>query len=150
MIEGQKFSYPGADAKPEQILQLAEQYRVAAEALRPLGRRSKPLSWAPYRFVAIHAIELHLNALLVAKGLTPASIRGMQHDLATRTDAAIIAGLGLRKRTALHLRSLSERREYLITRYDPALSAASEINRLAATLEEVSSKSTIIVNQTTA
>jgi len=84
---------------------------------------------------------------LLATGHPTARVRGLQHDLATRTDLAIAAGLNLRRRTILHLRGLSETREYLITRYDPGLSAASQLNRLAATLEEVAEKVTAIVKR---
>lgn len=147
-IEGQKFSYPGAVASPRQMLRLAQEYRRAAHALFPTGRRRQPLSRAPYRLVAIHAVELHLNALLLTTSLPTARIRGLQHDFATRTELAIAAGLNLRKRTILHLRGLSETREYLITRYDPSLTAASQLNRIAATLEEVAEKVTAIVKAT--
>ena len=145
-IEGQTFWYPGADADPVSLLKMAEQYRLAAHALRLLGRRREPVTFAPNRFVAIHAIELHLNALLRAKGHRPAAVRGMQHNLAARTDAAIAAGLVLKKRTAQHLRSLTQTREYLITRYDPDLSTASELTRLKATLDEVAAKAATIIN----
>lgn len=67
----------------------------------------------------------------------------MQHDLAERTDLAIASGLRLRSRTAAHLNALAENREYLVTRYGPELSGTiSQINRLEATLEEVSRKVT--------
>lgn len=144
-IEGQKFCYPGGDAKPADVLRLAQQYQLAAHALLPLGRRGQPLSYAPFRLVAIHAIELHLNALLLAKGHPSPKVRGMHHNLAARTAAAIGAGLVLRKRTTQHLRSLSETREYLVSRYDPELSTMSKINRLSATLEEVATKSAAII-----
>jgi len=146
-IEGQKFVYPGGDAKPDEVLRLARQYQLAAQALLSLGRRGQPLSHAPFRLVAIHAIELHLNALLLAKGHASSKVRGMQHNLAARTDAAIALGLVLRKRTAQHLRSLSETREYLVSRYDPGLSAMSKINRLSATLDEVATKTAAIICQ---
>lgn len=146
-IEGQKFSYPGAVASPWQVLSLAEEYRQAAHALLSTGCRGQPLSRVPYRLLAIHALELHLNALLLAAGHPTARVRGLQHDLATRTDLALSAGLNLRRRTILHLRGLSETREYLITRYDPGLSAASQLNRLAATLEEVAEKVRTIVKR---
>ena len=74
-------------------------------------------------------------------------MRALQHDFATRTELAIAAGLKLRRRTILHLRGLSETREYLITRYDPGLSAASQLNRLAATLEEVAEKVATMVKR---
>ena len=139
-IEGQRCFYPGAVATPGQVLSMAEQYRQAAHALLLTGRRRQPLSRAPYRLVAIHSLELYLNALLLGTGYPMAKVRGLQHDFATRTELAMAAGLKLRRRTILHLRGLSETREYLITRYDPGLSAASQLNRLAATLEEVAEK----------
>ena len=145
-VEGQKF-YPGAVATPSQMLSLAEEYRQAARALLPTGRPGQPLSRAPYRLVAIHSLELHLNALLLATGHPVAKVRGLQHDFATRTELAIAAGLRLKTRTILHLRGLSETREYLITRYDPALSAASQINRLAATLEDVAEKVATLIKR---
>ena len=74
-IEGQTFFYPGAQASPLQILQLADEYRRAAHALLSLGRRGKPLSRAPFRLVAIHSVELCLNALLLAKGYSPADVK---------------------------------------------------------------------------
>ncbi|MCL6740670.1 hypothetical protein LZ518_05930 [Sphingomonas sp. RB56-2] len=146
-VEGQKFDYPGEDAKPEEVLRLAGQYLLAANALLPLRQRGNPLSLAPFRQLAIHAIELHLNALLLARGYQSTTVRGMQHNLAARTDIAIALGLDLRKRTAQHLRSLSETREYLVSRYDPGLSVTSEINRLSATLNEVASKVSAVIRR---
>jgi hypothetical protein len=67
----------------------------------------------------------------------------MQHDIAERTGLAIASGLRLRPRTTAHLHALAANREYLVTRYGPEGSGnASEINRLAATLEEVGRKVT--------
>ena len=146
-VEGQKFFHPGAVATPGQMLSLAEEYRQAAHALLATGRRGEPLSRAPYRLVATHSLDLHLNALLLGTGHPMAKVRGLQHDFATRTELAIAAGLKLRTRTILHLRGLSETREYLITRYDPALSGASQLNRLAATLEEVAQKVATLIKR---
>lgn len=138
-LEGQKF-YPGEAATPEQILALANEYRRAADVLVGNGRRGSPLSHAPYRLVAIHAIELYLNALLLATGQSSATLRGLHHNLSARIELALGVKLSLRKRTLEHLESLSQTREYLTTRYDPATSAGSELNRLAATLSEVAEK----------
>lgn len=138
--------YPGELATPFQVRLLAQEYQRAAHALQQLGRRGEPLSRAPYRLSAIHSIEPYLNALLLAQGQEPTKIRGLQHDLATRTDLAIASGLKLRKRTAAHLRSVAETREYLVTRYGPEMSGtASQINRLTATLDEVAKKVTLLV-----
>jgi len=125
---------------------LANEYRRAASALYALGRKGEPLSRAPYRLLAIHALELYLSAVLIHRGHAPTAVRGLQHDLATRAHLAAIAGLVLRKRTAAHLASLAMSREYVVTRYSPeAQCSLSQVNRLAATLEEVAAKVTLIV-----
>jgi hypothetical protein len=142
-------AYPGQSATPVQILQLAEEYRQAAQVLMRLGRRGAPLSWAPCRLTAIQAIELYLNALLLHAGLPPTTIRGLQHDLAKRTNQAVEAGLKLRKRTAIHIATMGGNREYLVTRYGPEITGTvSQINRLIASLEEVATKVTAIVSKT--
>jgi hypothetical protein len=52
-----------------------------------------------------------------------------------------VAELKLRKKTAEHLQAMTERREYLISRYAPELTSQhTELNRLQATLEEVRKK----------
>ena len=134
-------TYPGESATAEQIFRLAEEYRKAAHLLLQLGRRGDPLSRAPCRLSAIHAIELYLNALLLFRGQETSRIRGLQHDLAARTEMAIANGLQLRKRTAEHLSAMAGNREYLVTRYGPEMTATiSQINRLTATLDEVANK----------
>jgi hypothetical protein len=133
--------YPGALATPIDVLRLADEYRQAAKAIAGLGRRGDPVSMAPYRLMAIHAVELYLNALLLHVGHDQRRIRALHHNLAVRTDLSVTNGLLLRKKTEAHLRALAENREYLITRYGPELaSTLSQINRLAATLEEVAGK----------
>ncbi|OJX15235.1 MAG: hypothetical protein BGO82_11145 [Devosia sp. 67-54] len=133
--------YPGELASPQQVLQLADQYRAAAISLRDMGQRGKPLTWAPFRMAAIHAIELYLNALLLAGGAEPATIRGMRHDLQLRTQAVQGLGLILRTRTVAHLATLHQSREYLVTRYGPELAGTmSQVNRLTATLDELAEK----------
>jgi hypothetical protein len=135
--------YPGELATPAEIRCLADEYRKAAQLLLQLGRSGRPLSRAPFRLSAIHAIELYLNALLLHSGLEPNQIRGLQHDLAKRASFAAEAGLKLRSRTAAHLTTLARSREYLVTRYGPELTGTvSQINRLQATLEEVAKKVT--------
>ena len=143
MLAESRKLYPGELATPGEICRLADEYRKAAHLLQQLGRTGEPLSRAPFRLSAIHAIELYLNALLLHRGYAPSEIRRMQHDLAQRTGLAIASGLRLRSRTAAHLDALAENREYLVTRYGPELSGTiSQINRLEATLEEVSKKVT--------
>lgn len=138
--------YPGAVAEPADLVRLADEYRAAALVIAPLGRRGEPISHAPYRLTAIHAIELYLNGLLLHAGHEPSSIRGLQHDLASRAELAFSSGLTLRKRTGAHLKAMTSAREYLVTRYGPELTPTlSQLNRLAATLEEVAAKVRSIV-----
>ncbi len=106
-----------------------------------MSKRGKPESRAPFRLVSLHTIELFLNAFLHAKGMKAAEIRGLQHDFSKRTDAAITRGLHLKKGTISHLHTLAETREYLVTRYGPEMTVKmSEINRPAATMQEVERK----------
>ena len=136
-----KKPYPGESSCAASVFLLAEEYRLAACILRKALRSGEHLSRAPYRLAAIHAIELYLNALLLAGRHEPAFIRGLQHDLSARADRAAALGLCLRKRTIEHLRELARAREYLLTRYDPeGLQKLSQINRLDATLEEIRRK----------
>ncbi|MER9876749.1 hypothetical protein [Mesorhizobium sp. M0195] len=138
--------YPGELASTQQVHELAEEYRKAANHLLQLGRPGKPLTRAPFRLAAIHAIELYLTALLLHRGHNANQVRKLQHDLSRRTEHALEAGLRLRAKTAKHLQSLSQNREYLVTRYGPELAAtASQINRLTATLEEVAAKVTALL-----
>ena len=135
--------YPGGSARPLQVRALADEYRKAAAVLLKLGERGKPLTRAPFRLTAIHAVELYLNAFLLARGHGAEKIRGLQHDLPARAELAIDGGLSLRKRTLEHIRSLSAGREYLVSRYGPELAASmSQVNRLIATLDEVANKVT--------
>lgn len=127
---------------------LADEYRKAAQLLTQLGQPGKPLSRAPFRLAAIHAIELYLNALLLHSGSEANAVRGLQHDLARRALLAADAGLKLRLRTANHLSTLQQSREYLVTRYGPELTGnVSQINRLEATLEEVAKKVTAFLSR---
>lgn len=129
---------PGDAASVRDILALAAQYREAAVKL---GEASPKPTHLPVRLLALHSIELFLNALLLAKGLDHNAVRCLQHDLGEQSRIAIGAGLVLRKRTAAHLATLSSNREYQVIRYAPALaSSLSQVNRVMATLNEVSQK----------
>ena len=134
-------TFPGARATARDVCSLAAEYRKAAHSLLKTARKGQPLSRAPSRLCAIHAIELYLNAFLLHRGDTPEQIRSRQHDLAERARLALDAGLTLRKRTAEHLVRMTQDREYLVTRYGPEMtSTLSEVNRLLATLEEIGNK----------
>jgi hypothetical protein len=131
-------AYPGQEPSVRDTLALAAQYRDAAVKL--CGTSPKP-AHLPVRLLALHSVELYLDALLLAKGLDHKMIRGFQHDLGERSRLAIDAGLALRKRTAAHLATLSSTREYDAIRYGPTRAAMfSLVNRVMATLDEVSQK----------
>src|SRR3546814_6162935 len=117
----EKITYPGSCASAEEIVHLATEYHHAAHTLRQNARKGKPLSRAPSRLCAIHAIELYLNAFLLCLGDTPGQFRSRQHNLAERTTLAVDRGLRLRKKTAGHLVKMSEDREYLVSRYGPEM-----------------------------
>lgn len=140
--------YPGHTAKPREILALAEKYAEAAGRLRDLCRKGKPISQAPFRLAAIHAVELYLNAVLLAHGTCAEQIRGLQHDLSRRLAGAKDAGLKLDTRTANHIGKLSEAQEYLKARYAPnQIAGLSQLNRLDRTLEVVREQALALVNR---
>ncbi|MDF8356521.1 hypothetical protein [Ensifer adhaerens] len=131
-------AYPGQEPSVCDTLALAAQYRDAAVKL---GAISPKLAHLPVHLLALHSVELYLDALLLAKGLDHKTIRGFQHDLGEQSRVAIDAGLVLRKRTAAHLATLSSTREYDAVRYGPRQAfKLSQVNRVMATLDEVSQK----------
>jgi len=131
-------AYPGKAAGVRGILNLAMQYQDAANKL---GQGSSKPNEAPRRLLALHAMELYLNAFLLAKGVDPATIRGFRHDLGERARLASEAGLVLRKRTMAHLATLSESTEYHVISHVPELmSTLSQVNRMMATVDELSRK----------
>ncbi|MBB5665593.1 hypothetical protein [Rhizobium leguminosarum] len=128
--------YPGSNANPWEVLELANAYSLASKLLFSEGK--KALSIAPARMCAIHAIELYLNAFLRHEGVAPEEIRGRMHSL---VEPMFVAKLKLRKKTALHLKAMTAKREYLISRYAPERTREhTELNRLTATLAEVMEK----------
>lgn len=130
--------YPGSEAEVWQVVELANSYYHAAIVLFRDAEEKDPLAFAPASLCAIHAIELYLNAFLRHEGSSPGQIRARMHNLA---DPRFVAALKLRAKTARHLADITERREYLISRYAPELvSRHTELNRLSATLVEVMTK----------
>ncbi|MBZ7927118.1 hypothetical protein LAC81_34755 (plasmid) [Ensifer adhaerens] len=124
-------------ASVRNLLNLAAQYK---DATIILGAASNS-SHIPRRLLAFHSIELYLDALLLAKGIDQGTIGGFQRELGERMRIACESGLVLRKRTAAHLASLTPNGEQHIIRCAPERTATlSQINRVMATLEEVSQK----------
>ncbi|AIC25524.1 hypothetical protein IE4803_CH00349 [Rhizobium etli bv. phaseoli str. IE4803] len=130
--------YPGSNANPLEVLDLADAYFDASKLLFNEGRKQIALSLAPARMCAIHAIELYLNAFLRYEGVAPEEIRKRMHNLA---EPMFVAKLKLRKKTALHLEAMTTKREYIISRYAPERTREhTALNRLNATLSEVMAK----------
>lgn len=126
---------------PKELVELAQSFVAASETYLALKGKTDPLAQAPYRFNAIHAIELYLTAYLQLNKHEPEEIRDLQHDLKERTARATKAGLVLRKRTISHLGKMTSTREYVETRYHPAaLKKLSQPTQLLATLKEVREK----------
>lgn len=134
-------AYPGSEATVEQFIGLADEYHAVAHALLSQVKRKSSLSSAPARLCAIHAVEICLNAFLIFHGSNHKQVRGLKHDLAQRAVMATEKGLRLRVKTQAHLRQIHDQREYLVARYGPEQTGGlSELNRMSATLKEVSTK----------
>ena len=126
---------------PHVLISVAHHYRAAAIDLYQLRLGKGLASMSPVRLCALHAIELYLSAFVVASGFPAKPLRAFGHDLAVRATYAKGAGLNLRSKTFDHLSELTESREYLLSRYAPSLiTSQSQINRVLATLREVSEK----------
>jgi hypothetical protein len=133
--------YPGSDANAYDIARLAAEYPHAATVILVHDERREILSLAPVRMLTVHAIELYLHAFLVAVGVPPVQIRGFQHDFASKVNLAGEKGLILRRKTARHISTIAERREYLVLRYEPEqMTDRPELNRVLATLKELAEK----------
>ena len=137
--------YPGADARADEVIRLANHYRGATNDLLRLVEEKGARRIAPCRLCAVHAIELYLNAFLLKLGHPPERIRDSGHDLAARAALASAGGLALRRRTAIHLATMTLGREYLVLRYDPGMAEVAPLNRLWATLDEIARKVTSAV-----
>jgi hypothetical protein len=133
--------YPGSATTALQLKELALHYADAACVFEKLPHTPKGLALVPFRLLAIHAIELTFNAVLVHNSVKAEEIRAMHHDLRAHMVMAETFGLKLRPKTVKHICDLTANREYLVHRYDPAESLrAGHLNRLIATLREVSKK----------
>jgi len=132
--------YPGTETEPRAVLLLANQYACAARLLFTEKSLKQALR-LPAMFCAIHAIELYLNAAIIASGETPETLRRMHHNFSQKSSHHGVVALRLRKKTQDHLASLSDKKDYLIVRYAPDQKhSLSELNRLKATLDGVAKK----------
>jgi hypothetical protein len=125
---------------PRECYALAGEYKSAALLLKTNWQRRKPGSRAPFRFNAIHAIELYLTAYLLQSGEPWSNVRGMGHNLQMRHELAAARGLILKKGAVASLSAMSSQRDYLKTRYAEKEATLIQLNRLEATLEHVAKK----------
>lgn len=130
--------YPGSNASALQILDLANEYYEAAMTLSKKREKESLLASAPTRLCCIHAIELYLNAFLRHEGVPHKEIRSLMHNL---SDPSLVKKLNLKRKTSEHLTAITEKREYLISRYGPEMAAGqTELSRLSSTLTEIMTK----------
>lgn len=124
----------------EECLALACEYRQAALHLKTLWKTRQPASRAPFRFTAVHALELYLTAYLLRAGEPWEKVRALGHNLHDRYQRAAERGLTLRKRTVSSLAQMSERREYLRSRYSTKDTDLSQLNKVESALNCVAEK----------
>ncbi|MGB7285792.1 MAG: hypothetical protein WBC71_02570 [Salaquimonas sp.] len=140
--------YPGSQTTYGQMLALANEYRLTASALDELRKQNQRLSSAPYRFAAVHSIELHLNAFLLFCGQSATDLRRCYHDLEIRETCASEHGLVLRKKTRTLLRKINGNREYLVARYGvDQLDDMVSVLELQSVLNEISKKVTLALSK---
>ena len=136
-------SYPGADARVEEVIRLANHYRGAANDLLRLAAGEGARAGSPRAGSAPSTPSSSTSTPSCSKlGHPPERIRDSRHDLAARAALANAGGLGLRRRTAIHLAAMTQGREYLVLRYDPGMAELAPLNRLWATLDEIARKVT--------
>jgi hypothetical protein len=137
---------PGDGMDAMSTLALAEEFAQASMSLRKFCRKGCLNSHAPFRFAALHAIELYLAAYLRFHGLDNSELRSTGHRLCDKLKCATNYGLSLGKKTQEHIAELTNKQEYLVVRYDSTLlPRLTQINRLEATRDELAAKVTQIV-----
>jgi hypothetical protein len=133
------------EIRPQDALRLAAEYHAAAQIMRDRVRKGDALSQASFHFLALHSVELYLNALLLTFGHSAKDIRKLQHDFAGRCIAAGRTPLRLSQGTLSDLVRTTSAGEYRSRRYDTACVKVSELNRREQTLREVAQKVTELV-----
>jgi hypothetical protein len=132
--------YPGDMATAAEIAALADSYWRAARHLNDqVATKGKPLTRMPVYLCGIQSIELYLVAFLRHSGRSNGEVRGFHHDFAASLDLACTVGLKIDARTAKHLASMTDCREYVVSRYAPeAARKLSPITRLFRSIENIS------------
>jgi len=130
--------YNVEEMTPAECLKLARSYQNASIALKKVWLKRDPASRAPFRFTAVHSIELFLTTYLLVKGEPWSSVRSMGHSLDRRHERAADLGLKMNSQTKLGLDAISGSREYLRSRYSARETSVVQLNKLEAILKQVS------------
>lgn len=139
--------YPGSDAEPAELLDLARAFRAAAARTRPgRGQDSKMLR-EPFDLLCLHAIELAMDAALRSSDFDQPTIRAMGHNLSTRARALGTRGLVWKRNTIGNIDTMSRDRYTLKCRYAPAESERVALSRVEATADEALEKCAAFVAQ---
>jgi hypothetical protein len=101
-----------------QYLELAEEYYQAFRDLPPNGPSGKPVSWPRY-FALCHAIELALNAFLLAHGMTEQQLKTQTHghNISALIKEAIVRGLNIDAKVHSDIKHLTEPHQKYWPRY---------------------------------
>jgi hypothetical protein len=125
-------------ASPQAVLDLAGNYRAAADHLFAAFRNGNRQFDLPARLCALHAVELYLHAFLRFRGVACGHIKARHHNL---WHEEFCHRLELDAKTSQHLKDLSENREYRAVRYpDGQQARLSQTNRMARTLGAIREK----------
>lgn len=99
-----------------QYFELAEEYYQAFRHLPPNGPSGIPVNWPRY-FVLCHAVELALNAFLLAHGMTEQQLKGQGHNISALMSEAILRGLKVDSTVRSEIELLTEPHQKFWPRY---------------------------------
>jgi hypothetical protein len=109
-----------------QYLELAEEYYQAFRDLPPNGPSGKPISWPRY-FALCHAIELALNAFLLAHGMTEQQLKSQYgHNIS----ALIAEAINIDAKVRSDIKHLTEPHQKYWPRYPRQSGPAVAIDQL--------------------
>ena len=113
--QGSEMTSPVADLP---YLELAEEFYQAFRDLPPNGPSGIPVNWPRY-FALCHAIELALNAFLLAHGMTEQQLKGSAygHNITALMAEAILRGLKIDPTVRSNIELLTEPHQKYWPRY---------------------------------
>jgi HEPN domain-containing protein len=130
--------YPGDHIDGVALLGMAKSYHEAADRLRAALTPCKNGDYAPWRLLALHAIELYLSAAMLRHDHDMAVVRSSSHDLEKKLNLLLKDGMRFSEKTCHVLRLVSQDRHYVRARYAPDMvKEMMPITRLNAALSDV-------------